>query len=237
MSDSNRMTDSDRDDPLVLVDAARDGVAVVTMNRAAKKNALSMALRDAISDVLDALADDGDVRCVVLTGAGDTCSAGFDLSEFERAFNDPAFDALLWRSSDRYHHTLLSFPLPLVAAVNGPALGGGMDTAVMCDIRIGSSTARFGHPEVKFADVVYGPLHDLIGGAAARELCLTGRTVDATEARRMGLLSDVVEPGRLNGSASAIAAEIAGAPRDVLVRTKAKIIERAATGITRTLDL
>ena len=72
----------------------------------------------------------------------------------------------------------------LVAAVNGPALAGGFDLAVLCDLRIASSSARFGHPERSFGDVVYGPLHDLVRGAVARDLCLTGRTVAASEARR-----------------------------------------------------
>ena len=76
---------------------------------------------------------------------------------------------------------MLRFPLPTVAAVNGPALAGGFDLAVLCDLRVAATTARFAHPERTFGDVVYGPLHDLVGGAVARELCFTGRVVDATD--------------------------------------------------------
>src|SRR3972149_5053429 len=72
----------------------------------------------------------------------------------------------------------LGFPLPLVAAVNGPAIAGGFDLAVMCDIRVAAATATFSHPELVFGDVVYSPLHALVGGAVARELAPTGRVVD-----------------------------------------------------------
>ena len=171
--------------------AAGGQYRVLTLNRPEKKNALSIALRDAVSDALETLQEDPSLKCVVLTGAGTAFSAGFDLSEFQAAFADRDFHARLWASSDRYHRALLCFPLPIVAAVNGPALGGGMDTAVLCDIRVMADAARFGHPEAAFGEVVYAPLHDLIGGAAARELCLTGRVVDSAEAMRLGLVSEV----------------------------------------------
>jgi enoyl-CoA hydratase len=145
-----------------------EGHAVLTLNRPDKRNALSVALRDAISDALDSLASDESVKCIVFTGAGTVFCAGFDLSEFTRAAEDEAFGRELWASSDRYHDTVLRFPLPTIATINGPALAGGFDLAIMCDLRIASSTARFAHPERTFGDVVYGPFHDLVGGAVAR---------------------------------------------------------------------
>ena len=151
----------------LIVDGPRDGIATITLNRPDKKNALSIALRDEITEALAGLAADDSLKCVVVTGAGDTFCAGFDLKEFDRA-REPGFGETLWASSDRYHRACLEFPLPMIAAVNGSALAGGFDLAVMCDIRIASTTARFGHPEVTFGDVVYGPLHDLVGGAVAR---------------------------------------------------------------------
>lgn len=101
-------------------------VAVLTLNRPDKKNALSIALRDAVSDALERLAADVAVKCVVLTGAGGAFSAGFDLSEFGPAAKDPEFHRTLWASSDRYHLDLLQFPKPIIAAVNGPALGADL---------------------------------------------------------------------------------------------------------------
>ena len=211
---------------LILVDGPDEGVATLTLNRPDKRNALSIALRDEVSDALDSLALDQDVRCVVITGAGAVFSAGFDLAEFQ--VDAPGFADRLWASSDRFHHTVLRFPLPTLAAVNGPALAGGFDLAVLCDIRVASEQARFAHPERLFGDVVYGPLHDLVGGAVARDLCFTGRTIDAAEAHALGLVSALVPAGELAGTAATIARQIAQAPRPVLVRTKAKVVARAA---------
>ena len=180
---------------------ADDGVAVLRLDRASKRNALSIALRDQMSDALDRLADDEAVRALVVTGAGATFCAGFDLDEF----GDASLADRLWASSDRWHRRVLTFPLPIVAAVNGAALGGGFDLAVMCDLRLASPTARFAHPEHAFSQVVYGPLHDLVGGSVARDLTLTGRPVDAAEARSLGIVSRVVEPDALVDDAIGVA--------------------------------
>ena len=218
---------------LVLVDGPTEGVATVTLNRPEKRNALSIAVRDAVSDALGRLAADEDCKVVVVTGAGDVFSAGFDLREFEQ----PELAEELWASSDRFHRAWLEFPLPTVAAVNGPALAGGFDLAVMCDVRLASDSARFSHPELAFGDVVYGPLHDLVGGSVARDLCLTGRVLDAAEARTLGFVSAVVAGDELMGQAAETAAAIARAPRDVLLRTKAKFVRRAGVVSDKALDL
>jgi enoyl-CoA hydratase/carnithine racemase len=222
---------------MLRIDGPGEGVATVTLDRAEKKNALSVELRDRISDALDSLAADEAVKVVVLTGAGNVFSAGFDLKEFERGIEDPAFGEQLWASSDRYHRTVFEFPLPVVAAVNGPAIAGGFDLAVMCDLRIAAATATFSHPEVTFGDVVYSPLHDLVGGAVARDLCFTGRKVDAVEALALRLVSRVVPPADLPDAAAESAAQIARVPRELLLRTKAKVLRRAAITVEGTLDL
>jgi len=220
----------------IRVSPSEDGVVTITLDRSNKKNALSIALREEVIDALNELRSDDSVSCVVVTGEGDTFSAGFDLSEF--AIDDRAVQKRLWDSSDSFHHALLRFPLPLVAAVNGPALAGGFDLAVLCDLRIASSSARFGHPERSFGDVVYGPLHDLVGGAVARDLCLTGRTVDANEAHELGLVSRVVAPTELMAVTRETARSIAVFPRELSIRTKAKIIARMSIDPnTKTLDL
>ena len=219
-----------------MVGGPADGVATLTLNRPEKRNALSIAVRDEVSDALDALAGDESLKAVVLTGAGEVFCSGFDLKEFER-LGEPEFAARLWASSDRFHRTVLEFPLPTVAAVNGPALAGGFDLAVMCDVRVASETARFAHPELSFGDVVYSPLHDLVGASVARDLCLTGRIVDAAEALQLHLVSMVVAPDTLPEAAAQVAEAIARAPRDVLLRTKAKFLRRAGLEVGGTLDL
>jgi len=217
----------------VLRTAPEDGVVTLTLNRAEKKNALSIALRDELSDALDDLGGDEAVKSVVVTGAGDVFSAGFDLREFQQ----PELTDQLWASSDRFHAAVLQFPLPLIAAVNGPALAGGFDLAVMSDVRVAADTARFSHPEIEFGDVVYGPLHDIVGGGLARELCFTGRVVEAREAKALGLVSSVVPVDELASEVTRFTALIGRAPRDVLLRTKAKAIRRAAVVRDKTLDL
>jgi enoyl-CoA hydratase/carnithine racemase len=222
---------------LIELSPPADGVATLMLNRPECKNALSIALRDELTDALAALAADDSLKVLVITGAGDVFSAGFDLKEFDRAFTDESYAAELWASSDRYHRAVLDFPLPIVAAVNGPAIAGGLDLAVMCDLRIAADTARFSHPEITFGDVVYGPLHDLVGGAVARDLCFTGRVIDAAEALQLHLVSRVVAPADLPAAAADVAASIGRAPRDVLLRTKAKVQRRARVTEAGTLDL
>lgn len=219
----------------LLVTGPTDGVATLTLDRPDKRNALSTALRDEISDALERLAEDPDLRCLVVTGNGPVFCAGFDLGEFQ--VDDAAFQERLWASSDRYHRTVLTFPLPVLAAVNGPAIAGGFDLAVMADIRLAAATATFSHPEIRFGDVVYGPLHDLVGAAVARDLAFTGRPIDAAEALAVRLVSTVCDPDDLPGLAAERAAMVAAAPRDVLVRMKAKALRRAGIAEGATLDL
>jgi enoyl-CoA hydratase len=221
----------------VLVIERRDGWALLTLNRPERRNALSIELRDAVSDALDELANDASVNGAAITGTGDVFSSGFDLGEFERTQTEPELGAVLWASSDRFHHRLLTFPVPLVAAVNGRALAGGFDLAMCCDVRLAATTAYFAHPEFAWADVVYGPLEAAVGGAMARDLLLTGRPLDAEAALRIGLVSEVVAPDELAALVDTTMQRVASAPRSALVRTKAKAARRAGVELLPTLDL
>ncbi len=222
---------------LISIDRPQEATALLTLDRPEKRNALSMALRDEISDALDRLRDDDRVRTLVITGAGDVFSAGFDLREFDRALDDALFAEQLWASSDRYHRAVASFPVPTVAAVNGPAVAGGFDLAVLCDLRVASETATFSHPEYAFGDVVYSPLQDLVGGAWARELTMTGTTIDALQALDIRLVNRVVPPDRVLQEALGLAAVVARGPRANLARTKSKAQQRGARLEAGTLDL
>ena len=194
-----------------------DGIATLILNRPDKRNALSIALRDAIDSTLLGWHDDPTVRVVIVTGAPPAFSAGFDLAEFQ----DAGLARQIRHSSARYHRTVWGFPKPTIAAVNGPALGGGFDLATLCDLRIASSGASFGHPEIKFgAPPLFTPLRWLVGDGVARDLCLTGRRIDAEEALRIGLVSRVVAPERLTDEALGVARQIAEAPQQTLQATK-----------------
>ena len=196
---------------LLLEGRPHEGVAVLTLHRPEKKNALSIELRDTLAACLTALSLDESVSVVVLTGAGGAFSAGFDLDEFA-GLGDAGHADRLWRSADALHQVLLEYPLPLVAAVEGVAYAGGFDLTVLCDLRVAGQSARFAHPEVVFGDVMYGPLRELVGGAVARELVLTGRRVGAEEALGLGLVSRVVDDGQALPAALALAVDVAVAP-------------------------
>ena len=193
-----------------------DGAAVLTLNRPDKRNALSRALRDEIVERLDALEKSEAVRAVVLTGAPPAFCAGFDRSEFTGGAMAEVFAAAI-----EYHRRVYTFPKPLVAAVNGPALGGGCDLAAMCDFRLASSTAVFGQPQVRFgAAAAYDLMRAVLGSGVAREMCLTGRNYDAHEALRIGLVNRVLEPAELLDAARGLAREVASLPEGMSESTK-----------------
>ena len=195
----------------------RDGIATITLARPDKRNALSIQLRQELMDTLAAWADDEQVRVVILTGEGPAFSAGFDLGEF----GQPELARAIRHNSTAYHRAVWSFPKPAIAAVNGPAMGGGFDLALLCDMRIASHGASFGHPEIKFgAPPLFTPLRWIVGDGVARDLCLTGRPVDAEEAMRIGLVSRVVAPDALLEEARVAARQIAEAPQAALQTTK-----------------
>lgn len=222
----------------IRVEPFGEASGLITLDRPDKRNALSIALRDEVSDALDTFGADPAVKSVFIRGSGEFFSAGFDLKEFALAAGDEAMNGKLWESSDRFHHGLLRFPLPLIAAVNGPALAGGFDLAICCDVRIATTAARFAHPEFSFADVVYSPAHELFGGALARELCLTGRELSANEALARGVVSELVEPDELDAAMTRLSERIAKAPREALLHSKRKAVERAGIPADRpTLQL
>jgi enoyl-CoA hydratase/carnithine racemase len=202
-------------------------IAVVTLNRPEKRNALSAALRKEIARVFAELASDDSVNVVVLTGAGPVFCAGFDLSEFDQGGDVVAH----FQEDDNpvvFHQSLGSFDKPIVGAINGPALAGGFDVACQCDVRIASETAVFGHPEIKFgAPAMFTQLSYIVGGGVARDLALSGRKIDAAEALRIGLVSKVVPEADVLRKSIAVAGIIAEAPLAALRVVKAAINARA----------
>ena len=203
------------------------GVAYVTLNRPDKRNALSLELRERLTADLNALAADDDVRCVLLTGAGSAFCAGMDTSEFggDREHKERIVDL-----SIGLFGALGSFPKPVVAAINGPAVAGGFALALLCDIRVASSEAGMGFLENRAGiPPSYAAARAALPAAIAAELCMTGRLIDAHEAQTRGVVSEVHPPEELAARASYLAAEIAAAPRSASLETKRRIlIEREA---------
>lgn len=211
-----------------------NGCGTITLNRPDRRNAISIRMRQEISACMATWQDDDTVGCVVITGAGKSFSAGFDLDEFKQVERHPE----LLESSSRYHRDLWTFSKPTIAAVNGPAMGGGFDLACFCDIRIAATTAGFGHPEIKFgAPPLYTPLRWIVGDGHARELCLTGRRIDVAEAIRIGLVSSVHDPERLSEEADKLAAAILKAPADALRYAKQTFIANGAKGFEESFSL
>ena len=224
---------------MLRIDGPWDGIATLTLDRPERKNALSVELRDRLSDVLDALAADEAVRVVVLTGAGDVFSAGFDLKEFEQADRaTPAFGERLWASSDRYHRTVLEFPLPIVAAVNGPAIAGGFDLAVMCDIRVASRHRDVLAPrgDVRRRRLLAAPRSRRRARSRATSASPAARSTRRRRSRS-GSCQRVVPPERLAEVAARGRGPDRPRPRELLLRTKAKALRRAGITVGGTLDL
>ncbi len=201
----------------IRIEEKADGVVMIVLDRPEARNALSIMMRREISDALGELRDNADAKAVIFSGEGKVFCAGFDLTEFGRTDRREE----LFESSARYHRDLWNFPKPVVAAIGGAAMGGGFDLAVLCDIRICATGAVFAHPEIKFGGPpLFTPLRWIVGHGTARDLCLTGRKIDAAEALRIGLVSYVVEPEKLIGKAVDIAKTILQAPSETLATTK-----------------
>jgi enoyl-CoA hydratase len=190
---------------VLLCERPAEGVALLTLNRPDKKNALSEQLRNEISRNLLELAQDDSVKGVVLTGAGGAFCAGFDLAELAVGNAEEIF-----AEARAYHFDVYNFAKPLLAAINGPALAGGMDLAAMCDIRIASQSATFGQPQVRMGiPAAYDLIRTVVPETLARHLCLTGERIAAQAALDAGFVIDVVDPADLLSRAVEIAGQIA----------------------------
>ena len=203
-----------------------DGVALLTLNRPEKRNALSIELRELLTETLRALGEDDEVRCAVLTGAGTVFCPGMDRNEFG---GDRAHRERLVSASVGAFEAVGTFPKPMLAALNGPALAGGFALALLCDLRLATPEARVGFPEAARLGIppAYAAARAALPAALARELCLTGAVLSAEEALRRGVVAEVVPSA--GERALAVAGEIAAMPAFVTGATKRRIlIEREA---------
>ena len=199
-------------------------VGLVRINRPEVFNALNDDVMNALGAALDRFEEDQAIRCVVLTGSGKAFAAGADIMAIRPLdYMDAYKGNLITRNWER----LKSFRKPVIAAVSGLALGGGCELAMMCDIVFAADTARFALPEVKLA-VIPGAggtqrMPRAVGKAKAMDLVLTGRTMDAEEAERAGLVSRIFPADALLDEALKAAREIAGYSLPVLMMLKESV--------------
>ena len=198
--------------PLLIAD--HDAVRVVTVNRPDKLNALNGATLDALHAAFDAAAVDDAVRAVVLTGAGPRAFvAGADIAEMSGLAPVQGRDFSL--RGQRMMRRVEKMPKPVVAMVNGFALGGGLELAMCCHLRIAADTARLGQPEINLGLIPgFGGTQRLLrlaGRAAVLELCLTGAPIDAARAQQLGIVNRVVAAAELEAETMKLATQLAAA--------------------------
>ena len=197
---------------VVLLERPSEGVALLRLNRPDRLNALNMAVRESLASHFTALAADEAIRCVVITGDEKAFAAGADVAELaERTATDAEFtrSRAAWAAMERYRR-------PIIAAVNGFALGGGCELAMHCDIIIAGEGAKLGQPEVKLG-IMPGAggtqrLVRAVGKFAAMRWLLTGDLLSASDAHRLGLVSEVVPDSNVLQHALEIAVRIAALP-------------------------
>jgi enoyl-CoA hydratase len=212
-----------------------DGIGWITINRPEKLNAMNIETIEELKSAFLDFEQDAEVKAVILTGAGDKAFvAGADISEF--AHLDAALGTHFSRQGQALTRSIENYPKPVIAAINGYALGGGSEIALACHVRLASENAKLGQPEVKLGIIPgYGGtqrLARLVGKGKALELILSGRTVDAKEAGEVGLVNKVVPAAELLPAAEAMAKEfIKNAPLAL-----AYSIEAINKGLDRTLD-
>jgi len=200
------------------IEVERDGaVATLWLNRPERRNAFDLAMWGRLGDLAEELAGDQDLRCLVLRGRGGAFAAGADISEFPEKRFSAAQAADYAEVMDRATEAVADFPAPTLAVIEGPCVGGGLELAVQCDLRIAAQNARLGIPINRIGHCLPYPamiaLVELAGRAAALEILLEGRILDAGEALAKGLLTRVVTDDALEAEAAATVKRIAsGAP-------------------------
>jgi enoyl-CoA hydratase/carnithine racemase len=195
------------------LDRPADAVARLTISNPDKRNALDHSILDALAEALPPLAEGIETRCVLITGEGSIFSAGYDIGGIsDSGFSEEA-EALVAHPFHAAMEAISAHPLPVVAAVNGPALGGGLELAVRCDLRICAEDAKLGMPPAKlgliYAHTGLRRFIDVIGIARTKELFLVGRSIDASHAEAIGLVNHVVATSEISDAGVELAAAIA----------------------------
>ena len=209
---------------VVLIEHPSEGVALLRINRPEARNALNMEVRRTIAQHLGELAEDPDIKCVVLTGSEKAFAAGADIREMAEV----GAIEMMKRAVGSVWDAIAAFPKPLIAAVSGYALGGGCELAMHADIIIAGENAKFGQPEVTIGIIPGGGgtqrLTRAVGKFKAMKIMLTGELFSGTEAYNMGLASEVVPDGEVEKRAIEIAARISALPPLAIMQIKEVVL-------------
>jgi enoyl-CoA hydratase/carnithine racemase len=214
MLDAPKTTQKSHADGKIL-QSVDDGVGVITFNNPEKRNAMSLEMWEGLGKALTDLRDDPAVRVVVLVGAGDKAFvSGADISQFEKTRHNAAASAEYSGRSEAQRTLLANYPKPTIACIRGFCLGGGMQLAMLADIRFASESSQFGIPAARLG-IAYGydglrHLVSLVGPSWARLIMYTGMRIDADEALRIGLVDRVLPDGELWTATMDIARTISG---------------------------
>ena len=197
----------------LLLDRPAEAVARLRISNPDRRNALDHEILDALAEVLPQLDRGIENRCVLITGAPPVFSAGYDIAAFSEETFERDAEALVAHPFHAAMEAISTHPWPTVAAINGHCLGGGLELAVTCDLRVCASGAQLGMPPAKLG-LIYGhtglrKFLDTIGLARTKELFLTGRNLDAARAERIGLVNETIADERLERESVAYAAAIA----------------------------
>jgi enoyl-CoA hydratase len=221
----------------ILIETS-DRISTLTINRPDKRNALNQATRDEILHAFDSLQSATDCRVLIVTGAGDKAFiAGADISEFDGRTALTQREAM---KGLRVFTAVEEFPKPVIAMINGFCLGGGLEFALACDVRIAADTAKLGQPEINLGIIPGGGgtqrLTRLVGEGKSMELILTGDLIDATEAKAIGLVNDVVPASQLLERVRILAARIAEKSPIALRMAKEAVKTAARMNLREGLD-
>jgi enoyl-CoA hydratase/carnithine racemase len=197
----------------LVLDEPADAVARLTLNRPESRNALDHELLDGIAAAMPTLDRGIELRCVLITGAGKAFSAGYDIAGIPAESFERDAEALVAHPFQAALDAIAAHPWPVIAAINGHALGGGLELTLTCDMRICAAGAKLGMPPAKLG-LIYGHTGlqrfiDAVGVPRTKELFLTGRNLPADRAEEIGLVHEVVADEQLEGAAVALAAEVA----------------------------
>jgi enoyl-CoA hydratase/carnithine racemase len=211
-------------------------VALLRLNRPEARNALSPEMMEEIASELERLDPDPEIRCIVIAGTEKVFAAGADI----RAMSERSFAEALYHPAAGFWKRLAMVRTPMVAAVSGWALGGGCELALACDMIVASETAVFGQPEINLGIIPGGGgsqrLSRVLGKQRAMELVLTGRPVDAAEARELGFVNQVVEGGGWLDAALELAGRVAAQPPIAARLAKQAVIAAEETTLCAGLE-